>query len=219
MTTIVTTQAELDAALKGATRGTYIEIRSVRAFDSASVRASGSASVSASGSASASVSAFGSASVSAFDSASVSATPKVAVHLHSKRVKVQGGVVIDVIEEPTDAAEWCEYHGVTVSKAGIATVYKAVDDNWVSGYGFNYAPGTKPVAPDWRDDATCGGGLHFSPSPTQALYYNESATRFLEVGVRVADLRPIPGGTAKCKAPAVVRKCVEVDVHGKRVSR
>jgi len=37
------------------------------------------------------------------------------------------------------------------------------------------------------------------------------------VGVDVADLRPIGGGTAKCKVPKVVRACVEVDIAGKPV--
>jgi hypothetical protein len=80
-----------------------------------------------------------------------------------------------------------------------------------------YTPGSKPSAPDWRDDTNCGGGLHFSPTPMQAQAYAEDATRFLAVGVKVADLRPIPGGTAKCKAPRVVRACVEVDIDGKPV--
>lgn len=65
----------------------------------------------------------------------------------------------------------------------------------------------------------CGNGLHFSPSPTQALAYDLDATRFLAVGVDIATLRPLDGGTAKCKAPAVVRACVEVDIDGNEVTR
>ena len=114
----------------------------------------------------------------------------------------------------TDPAEWCEYHGVKVSKAGVATLYKAVDRTFTTGRGFDYSPGKKPSAPDWRDDQECGHGLHFSPTPVHALAYHEGP-RFVEVGVKVGDLRPIPGGTAKCKAPRVVRACREVDVHGK----
>ena len=93
MTTIVTTQAEYDAAL-AALNGEWgiIEIRSpkgvwihVRDTGSASVRASGSASVQASGSASvrawgsASVRAWGSASVRAWGSASVQAWDSASV--------------------------------------------------------------------------------------------------------------------------------------------
>lgn len=101
-----------------------------------------------------------------------------------------------------------------VTKAGIATVYKAVDDGWSTGRGVDYSPGSKPAAPDWRDDNNCGGGLHFSPSPHQALTYHPDATRYVAVGVKVADLRPIPSGTAKCKAPRVVSACCEVDLDG-----
>ena len=134
-------------------------------------------------------------------------------------MNVAGGVVIDVSKPLTDPSEWCIHHGVSVSRAGIATVYKAVDDDYTSGWGQVYAPGTKPACTDWRDDNDCGHGFHFSPTPSQALAYNESATRFLAVGVKVSELRPIPGGIAKCKAPRVARACVEVDIDGKAVTR
>jgi hypothetical protein len=205
----------------------------VRAYDSATVRASGSATVTASGSAtvtaydsatvraydSATVRASGSATVRASGSATVRATPKCAVHLHSGYAKVKGGVLIDHTADLSDPADWCEYHGVTVTKAGIATLYKAANDAWTTDRGTDYSPGAKPTAPDWRDNNECGGGLHFSPSPIQALAYHEDATRFVAVGVKVADLRPIPGGTAKAKAPAVVRACVEVDIDGEPVAK
>ena len=114
--TTVTTQAELDAAIKR--NDPDIVIRSpygvwLEVFGSASVRAFGSASVSAFGSAS--VSAFGSASVRAFDSASVRASAYVAVHLHSARATVEGGVVIDVTKlDMADRATWEAYTGCTV---------------------------------------------------------------------------------------------------------
>ena len=240
---VVRTQVELDAALKAAAgeRWTDIEIRSergvwlalrsvpdsatVRAYDSATVTASDSATVTASGSAtvtaydSATVRAYDSATVRAYDSATVTATPKVAVHLHSGYAKVSGGVLIDHTADLSDPTDWCEYHGVKATRAGIATLYKAVDDNWTTPRGFDYSPGAKPKAPDWRDDNGCGGGIHLSPTPVQALAYHPEATRFVAVGVRVADLRPIPGGTAKAKAPAVVRACREVDIDGQEVKR
>jgi len=65
--------------------------------------------------------------------------------------------------------------------------------------------------------AECGQGLHFGPTPAHALAYLPDATRFVAVGVELATLRPIPGGTAKCKAPKVVRACVEVDLDGNEV--
>ena len=129
-----------------------------------------------------------------------------------------GGVLIDHTPSLDNPADWCEYHGVTVSKAGVATVYKAVRDDWLSSWGTSYKPGTRPDdRENWRDDNDCGGGLHFSPTPWQAQSYDPEATRFLKVGIKLAEMRPIPGGTAKCKAPRVVRACVEVDIDGNEV--
>ncbi|MFT3971726.1 MAG: hypothetical protein QM695_15980 [Micropruina sp.] len=201
----------------------------VRAWDSATVEASGSATVEASGSAtvrawdsatveasgSATVEAWGSATVQAWDSATVEATPYVAVHLHSARAKVSGGVIIDITAlNLTDPQIWCDYHGVTVVD-GIATLYKAVGDNWSTDRGFDYSPGAKPSAPDWRPDSECGHGLHFSPRPSQSRTYYTAATRYVAVGVALADLRPISGfGAAKAKAPRVVTPCREVTLDG-----
>jgi hypothetical protein len=195
----------------------------VRAFVSATVEASGSATVRASGSAtvrafgSATVEASGSATVEASGSATVQASSHVAIHLHSGHVHVEGGVVIDhVAVDQNDPQTWCDYHGVQVVD-GIATVYKAVNDSWSTSRGVDYRPGSTPECPDWTDDNECGGGLHFGPTPGHAEYYHDEATRFVAVGVAVADLRPILGSTAKCKAPRVVTPCVEVDVHGRVV--
>ena len=259
---VVTTQAELDAALADASvdwieirseRGVWVELVSsgsatvtaygsatvraygsatVTAYDSATVTAYGSATVTASGSAtvtasdsatvtasgSATVRASGSATVTAYDSATVRATPKVAVHLHSGHAQINGGTLIDHTPALNGPREWCDYHGVKTTRAGIATVYKAVNDQWTTDRGFDYSPGTKPTAPDWRDNNDCGNGLHFSPTPFHALAYHPEATRFVAVGVKLTDLRPIPGGTAKCKAPRVVRACREVDIDGNEVA-
>jgi hypothetical protein len=237
-TAVVKTQAELDAALADADVD-WIEIRSepgvwltVRAYGSATVRAYGSATVRATGSAtvtatgSATVRATGSATVTATDSATVRATgsatvtaaSKVAVHLHSGYAKVAGGVLIDHTASLDDPHDWADYHGVQVDDDGVATLYKAVRDNWLSSWGTSHEPGSTPEAPDWRDNGVCGHGLHFSPTPSQALAYDSHATRFLAVGVDIATLRPLNGGAAKCKAPRVVRACVEVDIDGNEVA-
>jgi hypothetical protein len=220
-TVVVRNQAELDAALEEAGSAAWIdiEIRSERGVwlevgsvpGSASVRAFGSASVNASGSAS--VSASGSASVSAFGSASVRATPHVAVHLHSSRAHIQGGVLIN----NKTADTWLEHHGITVED-GRAIVYKAVDDALNSGHAFAYPIGETVTDPHWRDDNECGGGLHFCPSPTQAQAYFEEATRFLACSVAVDDLRVIddPYATPKLKARSAV-VLFEVDGHGERL--
>jgi hypothetical protein len=153
----------------------------------------------------------------AYDSSTVRAGSYTAVHLHSVNVNLAGGVVIDHTHlKLDDAKSWCDYYGVEV-KRGIATLYKAVDDAWTTSRGVDYSPGSKPSCDDWANSPTCGGGLHFGPTPSHALAYNRAATKFVAVGVRVADLRPIPGGIARAKAPRVVRACVQVDEVGREV--
>jgi hypothetical protein len=156
--------------------------------------------------------------VRAYDSSTVRACAGVAVHLHSAAVSLKGGVVLDhTKDDAMTAAEWCAYHGVKVSR-GIATVFKAVDDRWTTSRGFDYSPGSKPVSPDWSDTNDCGGGLHFGPTPVHAMAYFSEATKFVAVGVKLSELRPITGGTAKCKVPKVVRACVEVNLDGEVIA-
>jgi hypothetical protein len=184
----------------------------VRAYDSSTVTAYGSSTVTAYGSST--VRAYDSSTVRACDSSTVRAAWLVAVHLHSATVKVAGGVVLDHSNiRDFDAKQWCEYHGVKVSH-GIATLYKAVNDKWTTDRGTDYSPGSKPSCDDFKDTDACGNGLHFGPTPVHALYYFREATRFVAVGVRLDELRPITGDTAKAKAPRVVRACVEVDIDG-----
>ena len=117
---------------------------------------------------------------------------------------------------------WCDYHGVEVVDGGVAIVYKAVNQSWMSDWGCRYAPGSTPEAGDWRDDDKCGGGLHFSPLPTQAHEYYRGSTvaRFLRVGIPLTEMRPLTrqGGAPKCKARRVVVPCVEVDLFGKELN-
>jgi hypothetical protein len=188
----------------------------VTAYDSSTVRAYDSSTVTAYDSST--VRAYDSSTVTAYDSSTVRAAPLVAVHLHHSTVNVTGGVILDhtgVAE--MDGKAWCEYHGVEVRR-GIATLFKAVDDKWTTDRGTDYSPGALPKCDDWNDKPICGGGLHFGPTPVHALAYHTNAKRFVAVGVKVSELVQIPGGTAKAKAPRVVRACVEVDINGKPVA-
>ena len=123
MSTVVTTQAELDAAItSGASdiiidspAGVWLHVRdssSVVALGSSSVVALGSSRVEAWGSSSvvawdsssvvawdsSSVEAWDSSSVEAWDSSRVEAGSHVAVMLHSGAAKIVGGVIIDRTE-------------------------------------------------------------------------------------------------------------------------
>ena len=248
MSTIVRTQAELDAAIEAGAEdiiidspaGAWIEIcgsstvtaydsstvhawgsSTVTAYDSSTVTAWGSSTVTAWGSST--VTARGSSTVTAYDSSTVHARGSstvhagshAAVHLHSGLATIRGGVLIDHTAVGfADPQAWCDYHGVPVAD-GIATVYKAVGPTWLSGYGTSYAPGSTPSAPDWHPRPECGNGLHFSPSPAHAQEYCAGGeARYLRVGVAVDQLVPLGD---KCKAPAVITPCVEVDIHGREV--
>jgi hypothetical protein len=167
--------------------------------------------------------AWDSSHVEARDSSHVVARDYVAVHLHSARAEVSGGVLIDLTRlDLDDPYTWCEYHGVSVVDS-VATVYKAVDDKCEAGHEYtvtNYAPGSTPEAHDWVANHSCGGGLHFGPSPIHASEYNGCATRWMAVGVRLEEMSVInDGGPAKVKARRVVTPCVEVDRLGRPVER
>jgi len=162
------------------------------------------------------VDARGSSRVDARDSSRVVAGKYVAVHLHSTRVTLTGGVVIDLTQlDMTDATTWLGYHGVEVTDDGTVTLYKAVDADLRAGQGYtptSYPIGGTVTAVDWQATARCGHGLHLGLSPSHArTYFNgEGDPRFLEVTAAVAGLIPLDDKT-KVASCTVVR---EVDVYG-----
>jgi hypothetical protein len=220
MTRTVTTQLELDDAL--ASDADVIHINSPAGVW-LRLSTSGSATVEASGSAT--VRASGSATVRAYDSATVEATPHVAVHLHSARAQISGGVVIDISALDLDNAQvWADHVGIEVvdhDGTPTAVLYKVVSPELIAGAEHGrpttYEPGTEVTAGDWRDDHECGGGLHISPRPFQAKKYrrSESGTRFLKVAAPLAGLRPIGEDKAKSRT---VRVLAEVDENGNELA-
>ncbi len=190
----------------------------VTAYDSATVRAYGSATVTAYGSAtvtaygSATVTAYGSATVRAYDSATVRAYDLVPVHDYGPRTTVEAALHIPV-KVPETMQEWTDYYGSPVSR-GWATVYKAVDADLKSGYGFSYPVGDEVKAPDWSDVASCGQGLHFSPRAFMALSYAPNASRFLACKVKVSECVVLGD---KIKAPRC-KVLAEVNEDGDEVS-
>jgi hypothetical protein len=156
--------------------------------------------------------------VTACDSSTVTASSHTAVHLHSGRARIEGGVLIDhTAVDQSSPATWADYHGAQLANEDTVTVFKAVRDDYRSAHGALYTVGSEVACDDWRDTNECGNGLHFSPSPAQALSYDYGATRFLECTIKLSDLRPLTdSGTAKCKTKRafVVR---EVDIAGRPV--
>ena len=155
------------------------------------------------------VDAWDSSRVDAWDSSRVVAGKYVAVHLHSQRVTLTGGVVIDMTAvDRSDPQTWADLHGARVTRGRI-TVYKGVAADLRSAYGVRYPIGETVTCDDWNPAAECGGGLHFSPSPTSTESYC-TPVRYLECTVKLADVVPL-GDKIKAPACRVVR---EVDRWG-----
>ena len=144
--------------------------------------------------------------------------PHVQVRAEGPDPEVSGGLLQRFAL--TTAAEWCDYYGARVVD-GVAMLYKAVGDDYRSGHGALYLPGTTVEAADWDGGrAECGGGLHFCAHPAVALGYHAAATRYVVCPVRLADCRP-PQPTDqspnKIKARCVCGLIVEVDEDGEPV--
>ena len=226
----VTTQAELDAALKTNPGAFEVEIRGGGDFlicGSAQVRAHGSAQVTAYGSAqvrahdSAQVRAYGSAQVTACDSAQVTASRYVAV-TYSLGVRVRGGVKIK-LQKIRTFRQWCDFYGVAIVK-GIATLFKSVREDFTNGKDgkFSYAPGSTPSAPDWDPEPECGGGLHMSPTPFHALkFHDETGRKFVACPVRASVVVVHEDATYpdKVKAPRCCAPVWECDIDGNPVKK
>ena len=137
------------------------------------------------------------------------------MHLHSARATIDGGVLVDVTRiDQTDVQQWIDYTGADTDGTDHVVLYKAVDADLKSARGFAYPLGETVEDGAWTDTNDCGGGLHLSPTPEQAAYYFEEATRFLRCRVHRDDLRPIPDGVAKAKARRV-EVLGEVDAFGR----
>ena len=190
----------------------------VRAWDSATVRAGGSATVGAGGSAT--VRAWDASQVQAFHHSRITASDHVAVTRRSKDAKVTGGVVIEIPPINTPEA-WCDFHGAEVED-GVAVLYKAVGDDYVSSHAFAYVPGTTPEAPDWDGGKEeCGGGLHACAHPWEARQFNSFATRYIACPVRLEDIAVHENAAMpnKVKFRTCCEPCWEVDVDGEKVSK
>ena len=189
----------------------------VVAYDNSTVRACDCVSVAAYDDAT--VKAWDRVSVAAYDDATVKAGTCVPVHVNSKNVTHQGGVIIDMTTiDANDPETWCAMHLVEVDEDGQAHLYKALDADLNAGHDYrltNYPIGhIVDDTANWVDNNKCGGGLHVSPTPWMANAYYMEESRFVEVCCPVEELRPID--EAKAKAPRL-RVLREVTVDGSPV--
>ena len=145
----------------------------------------------------------------------------VAVHLHSGAVKVTGGIIIDHTGvSDFEGAQWAAYHALADAD-GHAVVYKAVSPELEAGQSHRltaYPIGETVAAPDWDPRKACGNGLHFSPTPRQALRYyqgpDSTKARYLACRVVLDTLVPLDD---KCKAPSC-EVLHEVTIDGEAVT-
>ena len=202
-------QDELDAALNNpkytysdheiiidSPDGVWLEVHDRRYLD---VRAYGSSTVRA----------YGSSTVLAYESSTVTAGSLVAVHLFSANATINGGVIIDVTTiDDSDAKQWVDYHGAEINGDEIF-LYKALGEDLISGkiYDSRIKWPTSGVVScdDWEPNNECGGGLHLSPHPHQAVAYCEpEAQRMLLCSVKLEDIYPISTYSGpKCKVRSV----------------
>ncbi len=209
MTRECRTQKELDAALQGADVPVLVGSGSFRVGGNARVEAWGSSRVVA----------WGSSHVVARGSSHVVAAKLVSVHIHGSP-SVSGGLQIPVVL-PRNLAEWCDFYGAT-REDGIVLLYKGVRDDYRSGYGFLYAVGSTPVCPDWDGgERECGGGFHLCAHPSDALFFDGKATRFLACPVAEEDIAVHPDAEypSKVKVRRICQPIYEVDRYGNRMAK
>lgn len=133
------------------------------------------------------------------------------------RGSVQGGrVVVKRDADEMTGEQWCRAALVHVDEDGLAHLFKATDREGVSRRGGVYRVGeVVDDSENWKDDRFFGGGLHVSPSPSQALARSQldewKGVRFFEVTCPVSELVSIADDV--CKAPRL-RVVREVDAWG-----
>lgn len=133
------------------------------------------------------------------------------------RGHVQGGrVVVKRDADEMTGEQWCRAALVHVDEDGLAHLFKATDSEGVSLRGGVYRVGeVVDDSENWKDDRFFGGGLHVSPSPSQALARSQldewKGVRFFEVTCPVSELVSIADDV--CKAPRL-RVVREVDAWG-----
>ena len=180
-----------------------------RLSGNATARLSGNATAQLSGNATAQL--FDNATAQLFGNATARGSKYTAIHKLSRASTAKGAGVIIEVPEITTMEQFLDYYGIEV-KRGKATVFKLVNENWVSDHGTTYEPGSKPSAADWSTRPECGGGLHFSPRPFMAQKY-ANGTRFLACEIKVTDAVVITGGgrpdKLKAKSCKVLYECDE----------
>ena len=139
--------------------------------------------------------------------------------VHSPDARVSGAHVIDMTWTESHDPEMWAAHTTADVLDGEVVLWKALGADLTSGEKFGrpvkWEVGQEVSCDDWNPTPECGGGLHLSPHPYEAIMYREEATRMLKCSATMADIVPIiyNNDSYKCKVRSV-RVIAETNMDG-----
>ena len=115
--------------------------------------------------------------------------------VHSPDAMVSGANVIDMAgTESHDPEMWAAHTAADVLD-GEVVLWKALGADLTSGEEFGrpvkWEVGQEVSCDDWNPTPECGGGLHLSPHPYEAIMHRKEAARMLKCSATMSDIVPI----------------------------
>ena len=140
-------------------------------------------------------------------------------YLHSPNAWASGAHVIDMTKVDLHDPETWAAHKAADLVDGEVILWKALGESKTSGERFGcpvtWEAGYSVSCDDWDPTPECGGGLHLSPYPREAITYLKDATRMFKCVATLTDIVPIISDVKadKCKA-RTVRVIAETNMDG-----
>ena len=130
-------------------------------------------------------------------------------YLHSPNAWASGAHVIDMTKVDLHDPETWAAHKAADLVDGEVILWKALGESKTSGERFGcpvtWEAGYSVSCDDWDPTPECGGGLHLSPYPREAITYLKDATRMFKCVATLTDIVPIiyNNDSDKCKVKSV----------------
>ena len=140
-------------------------------------------------------------------------------YLHSPNAWASGAHVIDMTKVDLHDPETWAAHKAADLVDGEVILWKALGESKTSGERFGcpvtWEAGYSVSCDDWDPTPECGGGLHLSPYPREAITYLKDATRMFKCVATLTDIVPIiyNNDSDKCKVKSV-RVIEETNIDG-----
>ena len=140
-------------------------------------------------------------------------------YLHSPNAWASGAHVIDMTNVDLHDPETWAAHKAADLVDGEVILWKALGESKTSGERFGcpvtWEAGYSVSCDDWDPTPECGGGLHLSPYPREAITYLKDATRMFKCVATLTDIVPIiyNNDSDKCKVKSV-RVIEETNIDG-----